>query len=155
MHQKDIKRLEFTLCLMLSDRIFTTKLGLSQSLIVQGGMPNLNLTLKGYPKKFCGLFGQKANKTQQITQFYHHRHSSQTYSQCTSHILHMDVWVCAINATLQLVRVCKIQSHFVSGSHWNISINFITFPTIVSPHTIHSICFWNCISLSPQKWMVM
>ena len=70
MHQKDIKRLEFTLCLMLSDRIFTAKLGLSQSLMVQGGMPNLNPTLKGYPKTFCGLFGQKAHKTQQITHFY-------------------------------------------------------------------------------------
>ena len=52
-----------------SDRIFTTKLGLSQSLIVQEGIHNPNVTLKGYPKKLWGLFGQKAHKTQQITLF--------------------------------------------------------------------------------------
>ena len=46
-----------------SDRIFTTKLGLSQSLMVQEGTHNLNVTLKGYPKKFWGLLGQKAHKT--------------------------------------------------------------------------------------------
>ena len=46
------------------DRIFTTKLGLSQSLIVEEGTHNLNVTLKGYPEKFWGLFGQKAHKTQ-------------------------------------------------------------------------------------------
>ena len=28
---------------------------------------NPNLTLKGFPEKFCSLFGQKAHKTQQIT----------------------------------------------------------------------------------------
>ena len=50
-----------------SDRIFTTKLGLSQSLMVQEGTHNLNVALKGYPKKFWGLFGQIAHKTQQIT----------------------------------------------------------------------------------------
>ena len=50
-----------------SDRIFTIKLGLSQSLMVQEGAHNPNITLKGYPKKFWSLFGQKANKTQQIT----------------------------------------------------------------------------------------
>ena len=31
---------------------------------------NLNLTLKGYPKKFWGLFGQKAHQRQQITLFH-------------------------------------------------------------------------------------
>ena len=50
-----------------SDRIFTIKLGLSQSLIVHEGTHNPNVTLKGYPKKFWGLFCQKAHKTQQIT----------------------------------------------------------------------------------------
>ena len=35
--------------------------------MVQEGTHNLNVTLKGYPKKFWGLFGQKAHKTQQIT----------------------------------------------------------------------------------------
>ena len=45
------------------DRIFTTKLGLSQSLMVQEGTHNLNVTLKGYSKKFWGLFGWKAHKT--------------------------------------------------------------------------------------------
>ena len=53
-----------------SDRIFTANLGLSQSLIVQEGMQNLDVTVKGYPKKFWGLFGQKAHKTQQITLFH-------------------------------------------------------------------------------------
>ena len=50
-------------------RIFTTKLGLSQSLMLQEGPHNLNVTLKGYPKKFWSLFGQKPHKTQQITLF--------------------------------------------------------------------------------------
>ena len=53
-----------------SDRIFTKKLGLSQSLMVQEGTHNLNVALKGYPKKLWGLFGQIAHKTQQIT-LYH------------------------------------------------------------------------------------
>ena len=47
-----------------SDRIF---MGLSQSLMVHEGTHNPNVTLKGYPKKFWGLFDQKAHKTQQIT----------------------------------------------------------------------------------------
>ena len=51
-----------------SDRIFTIKLGLCQSLMVQEGAHNPNVTVKGYPKKFWGLFGQKAHNTQQITQ---------------------------------------------------------------------------------------
>ena len=38
-----------------SGRIFTTKLGVSQSLIFQEEVHNLNVTLKGYPKKFWGL----------------------------------------------------------------------------------------------------
>ena len=53
-----------------SDRIFTKKLGLSQSLMVQEGTYNPNLTLKGYPRKFWGLFSQKAHKIQQITLFH-------------------------------------------------------------------------------------
>ena len=52
------------------DRIFTTKLGLLQSLMVQDGTHILNVTLKRYPKKFWGLFGQKDHKTQQITLFH-------------------------------------------------------------------------------------
>ena len=55
---------------LVNDRMFTTKLGLSQSLTVQEGTHNLNATLIGYPKKFWGLFGQKAHKTQQITLFH-------------------------------------------------------------------------------------
>ena len=35
--------------------------------MVQEGDHSPNETLKGYPKKFWGLFGQKAHKTQQIT----------------------------------------------------------------------------------------
>ena len=50
-----------------SDRIFTIKLGLSQSLMVHEGTHNPNVSLKGYLKKFWSLFGQKAHKTQQIT----------------------------------------------------------------------------------------
>ena len=49
------------------DRIFTVTLGLSQSLMVHEGTHNPNVTLKGYPKNFWGLFGQKAHKTQQFT----------------------------------------------------------------------------------------
>ena len=52
---------------LMVDRVFTTKLGLFQSLMVQGGTHNLNVTLKGYSKKFWGLLGQKAHKTQLIT----------------------------------------------------------------------------------------
>ena len=55
---------------LVNDRMFTTKLGLSQSLTVHEGTHNLNVTLKGYPKKFWGSFGQKAHKTQQITLFH-------------------------------------------------------------------------------------
>ena len=49
---------------------FHHKIGFIQSLMVQEGAPNLNVTLKGYPKKFWGLFGKVAHKTQQITQFH-------------------------------------------------------------------------------------
>ena len=38
--------------------------------MVQEGTHNPNVTLKGYPKKFWGLFGQKVHKTQQITLFH-------------------------------------------------------------------------------------
>ena len=37
--------------------------------MVQEGTHNPNVTLKGYPKKSWGLFGQKAHKTQLITLF--------------------------------------------------------------------------------------
>ena len=53
--------------------MFTRKLGLSQSLMLPKGTQNLNVTLKAYPRKFLGLFGQKAHKTQQITLFYPRR----------------------------------------------------------------------------------
>ena len=36
--------------------------------MVQEGAHNPNVTVKGYPKNFWGLFGQKAHNTQQITQ---------------------------------------------------------------------------------------
>ena len=58
---------ELTAQMKGSDRTLTRKLGLSQSLMVEKGAPNLNVTLKGIPKKFLGLFGQKAHKTKQIT----------------------------------------------------------------------------------------
>ena len=35
--------------------------------MVHEGTHNPDVTLKGYPKKFLGLFGQKAHQTQQIT----------------------------------------------------------------------------------------
>ena len=35
--------------------------------MVHKGTHNPNVSLKGYPKKFWSLFGQKAHKTQQIT----------------------------------------------------------------------------------------
>ena len=54
----------------LHDTIFKTKLGLSQSLKVQEEVPNLNVTLKGYPKKFLGLFCQKVHKTHQMIPFH-------------------------------------------------------------------------------------
>ena len=37
--------------------------------MVHEGTHNPNVTQKGYPKKFWGLFGQKAHKIQQITLF--------------------------------------------------------------------------------------
>ena len=46
----------------MCDRIFTIKLGLSQSLMVQKGAHNPNVTLKGYPKKLWGLFGQEISQ---------------------------------------------------------------------------------------------
>ena len=41
--------------------------------MVQEGATNLNVALKGYPKKFCGLFGQKAHKTHQMILFHPRR----------------------------------------------------------------------------------
>ena len=41
--------------------------------MVQEGTPNLNATLKGYPKKFWGLFGKVAHKTQQMIPFHSKR----------------------------------------------------------------------------------
>ena len=40
----------------------------------------------------------------------------------------------AINATLQLVKVYKIQSHFICWSHWNISINFSAYHNIFTTY---------------------
>ena len=48
----------------------------------------------------------------------------------------MNLQAHAINASLQVVKVDKIQSHFVCGSHWNISVNFNAYLTIFSPHII-------------------
>ena len=44
--------------------------GLSQSLMVQRGSHDLNVTLKGYQKKFWCLFGQQGHKTQLIRLFH-------------------------------------------------------------------------------------
>ena len=38
--------------------------------MIQDGTHNPDVTLKGYPKKFWGLFGQKAHKTQQTILFH-------------------------------------------------------------------------------------
>ena len=38
--------------------------------MIHEGTHNPNVTLKSYQKKFWGLFGQKAHKTQQITLFH-------------------------------------------------------------------------------------
>ena len=51
-----------------SDKIFTIKFSLSQSLMVQVGTHNPNVTFKGYPKKFKGLFGQKVTEFRQPLQ---------------------------------------------------------------------------------------
>ena len=59
---------ELTAKTKVSDSIFTTKLGLSQSLMLQKATPKLNVTLKA--RNFCGLLGQKAHKTQQNTLFH-------------------------------------------------------------------------------------
>ena len=53
-----------------SDTIFTITLGLLQSLMVQEGTPNLNVTLNSLPKKFWGLLDKAIHKTQQFTQFH-------------------------------------------------------------------------------------
>ena len=37
--------------------------------MLQEETTKLNVTLKGYPKKFWGLFGKIAHKTQQITPY--------------------------------------------------------------------------------------
>ena len=37
--------------------------------MVQEETPNLNVTLKVYPKQFWGMLDKVAHKTQQITQF--------------------------------------------------------------------------------------
>ena len=52
---------------------FHNKTGFSKPLIVQEGTPNLNVTLRGNPKKFWGLFGQKAHKTHQVIPFHSKR----------------------------------------------------------------------------------
>ena len=75
--------------------------------------------------------------------------------QQASHILHMNHWACAIKATLQLLKCTQMQSHFVCGSHWNISINFVAYITIFSPDTIHSMNVWKISSLFPQRPMAM
>ena len=70
--------IEFIMCMAMHllshiinyDRIFRTKLGLSKSLMVHEGTANLNVTQKGYPKKFWGLFGQKPHKTHQVIPFH-------------------------------------------------------------------------------------
>ena len=41
----------------------------------------------------------------------------------------MNLQACTINATLQLAKCAQIQSHFIHGSHWNVSINFNAYLT--------------------------
>ena len=88
-------------------------------------------------------------------QEFYHRHSSHTHSQEESHILCMNPWICAINATIQLVKVHKIQSHFVCGSHWNISINFDAYLTILSHKQLILFMFGMQLTFSTEKPMVM
>ena len=54
----------------------------------------------------------------------------------------MNLQAHAINATLQQEKCTHFQTHFIHGSHWNISINLNAYLTILSPHTIHSMYFW-------------
>ena len=44
---------------------FTLKMGLSLSLMDQEGTHDPNVTLRGYPKKFWGLFGEVAHIAQE------------------------------------------------------------------------------------------
>ena len=44
--------------------------------MVQEAAHNTNVTLKGYPRKFWGLFGLKAQKTQEITLKHNKSHYS-------------------------------------------------------------------------------
>ena len=47
-----------------------------------------------------------------------------------------------INDTLQQEKYTHSQTHFVHGSHWNISINSNAYLTRFSPNSIHSMQFW-------------
>ena len=68
----------------------------------------------------------------------------------------MNLQACTIDDTLQLVKVHKIQSHFVCGNYWNISINLRAYLTIFLPHTLHSMPFLEKhLAFFPQKPMAM
>ena len=62
----------------------------------------------------------------------------------------MNHQACAINATKQLVKVHKIQSHLIYGSHWKISINFNAYLTIFSPPSVHSMNLGNSHHFSTE-----
>ena len=64
---KQQSNLQKTVTLRDLDRIFTTKLCLSQFLVFKEETHNLNVTLR-LPKEILG-FGQRSHKTQQITIF--------------------------------------------------------------------------------------
>ena len=65
-----------------SDRILPYKVGLCLSLMDQGLIPNLNVTLRGYPKKFWGLFGSSHNTTNLLIGQFAKMDSSH-WSRCT------------------------------------------------------------------------
>ena len=88
-------------------------------------------------------------------QEFNHGHVSHIHSQQASHILWMNLQEHTINAAQQQEKCTHFETHFVSGSHWNISINYNTYLTIFSPHTIHPIYIWKHTSLFPQKHMAM
>ena len=75
-------------CMCLDhDRILTIKMGLSLSLMDQRLIPDLNVTLSGYPKKFWGLFGEIDLIAQQIfliCQFA--KMDSSHWSRCTLYL---------------------------------------------------------------------
>ena len=62
---------------------------------------------------------------------------------------------CVLSMLHYNVKVQKIQSHFVCGSHSTILINFNAYVTVLSTHTFYPMYVWKSTSLFPQKPMAM